>query len=132
MKKTILKSLILLLSIPLINSILFGLAKLVHEMHYATISVEQYTAYQTSMAFVITAIALSILIIEALYNFHKINNKIASILYFLVFLFIASNTIDQFVLRPYEHSLTFFSITTVVFNRKMLSRLFKPQIVTAL
>ena len=64
MKSTLLKSLLLFFSIPVINSLAFGLGTLVHEMHQATITAEQFAAYEETMILMIIGSALCIFGIE--------------------------------------------------------------------
>lgn len=127
MKLTLIKSLILFLSIPIINSLAFGLGTLVHNVSNTTITTQQYGAYQQSMILLISFTALAIFVFEILhYRFIK-NNKITTALYVVSFTLMALFTQDQFVFRPLEHSLTFVSIISVVFSRLLLHKKLKAK-----
>ena len=122
MKNTLFKSLLLFLSIPLLNSMTFGIGTLVHEVHVSTISPTQYETYQNAMVFMILTVAVTIIAIETLYDLGKINNPFANTLYVISFLIIALGTANQFTFRPFEHSLTFMSVITVLASRHVLNK----------
>ena len=117
MKNVVLKSLFLFISIPLINSIAFGVGTLFHEMAQTEITAEQFSAYKLSMILLISFVGISIVLIETLHEFRFRNNRTTSLLYLGAFSLMAVLTLDQFSFRPFEHSLTFLSIVTVVFTR---------------
>ncbi len=122
MKTSLLKSLSLLVSIPLINSILFGIGTIFHEMFYSTISLEQMERYENVMIVMTVISAVSILLIERLYDTLTFDNKMAIVTYCAVFVLIAVLSYDQFIFRPYEHSLTYFSILTILVSRELINR----------
>ena len=121
MKRTLLKFFILFLSIPLINSIAFGIGTLFHEMHQATITQAQFAAYENAMIFMIILVGLSILIVEYLSDWGKLTHQQANLIYLGSFLVIGIVTWDQFIFRPYEHSLTYLSVWTVIPFRSYLN-----------
>lgn len=122
MRNTLFRSLLLLVSIPLLNSIAFGIGTLVHEMHISTITHEQYLTYQNAMVFMILAVGVAIFTIEMLYDLSRINNQVANVLYVISFLIAALGTANQFTFRPFEHSLTFMSVITVLASRHLLNK----------
>lgn len=121
MKKSITKSILIFLSIPLINSLAFGIGTLFFEMHRSTISHEQFQSYKISMLLMISILILAIPFIEGLFDTNKIKNRTADLLYFGVFITIAVLTKDQFFFRPYEHGLTFLSIFSLVLTRTFIN-----------
>lgn len=123
MQKTVLRSFILLLSAPLLNSILFGIASLFHEMYYSKISDQQHQDYQTSIPIMLVVLALSILVIEMLFHYRRLTNKSAIWLYVASFVLIGTLTWNQFSIRPYEHGLSFVSIILILPIRLSLEKL---------
>jgi CDP-diglyceride synthetase len=126
MSKTIIKSVILFLSIPLINSIAFGIGTIFHEMHQSIITQEQFQSYQVSMIIMIVVLIISIPLLELLYSYSKITNQTAILLYLGVLSTIAVLTFDQFSFRPYEHGLTFLSVASLLLTRELLNKKLMP------
>lgn len=126
MKNTILKALMLFVSIPLINAMAFGVGNLFHDLSQSTISAEQYISYEMAMNIMIWASGFSVFIIEGLYDQFMIKNSVANLLYIIVFAIVAFSTSDQFVFRPYEHSLTFLSMMSVLASRIVLNKKLMP------
>ena len=119
MKKTILKSIALFLSIPILNSITFGIGTQFHDMHQSVITQEQFATYQFAMLAMIGVIGVSILAIETLFDGQLISNKTANWMYLGVFTFLAIVTYDQFLFRPYEHTLTFTCALSILASRHL-------------
>lgn len=126
MKTTIIKSIILFLSIPLINSISFGIGTMFHDVYQSTITQEQFQAYQVSMITMILILVVSIPLLETLYSFSKITNRTTIFIYLGVLLAIALLTLDQFAFRPYEHGLTFLSAASILLTREVLNKKLLP------
>ena len=126
MKTTIAKSVILFLSIPLINSIVFGFGTFFHDMYQSTITQGQFQEYQNSMILMISILIVSIPILEMLYHYAKTSNRTTILIYSLIMSIIAVLTFDQFAFRPFEHSLTFLSIVSLLFTRELLNKKLMP------
>ena len=122
MKNTIIKAIILFVSIPLMNAIVFGIASSFHEMHQSSITAAQYESYGEAINLMIYASGLAVFIIEGMYDLSIVKNAIAVLLYILVFGIVGYMTSDQFVFRPYEHSLSFFSMVSVLITRIYLNK----------
>jgi len=122
MKRIIIKSILLFFSIPLINSITFGIGTWFHTIYQSKITTEQFASYQTSMIIMITLTAIVIPVLETLFHKSLISNKTTRLSYIGLLIIIAVITFDQFSFRPYEHSLTFLSIGSVLFTRELFSK----------
>ncbi len=125
MTKTIVKSVILFVSIPLLNSIAFGIAALFHEPQLSTLTADQIQEYQFAMILMTSVLLISIPVLELLYYHAKLDNRRVVTIYALIMISLAILTVDQFTFRPYEHSLTFISIVSLLFTREILNRKLK-------
>ncbi|MFK8046266.1 MAG: hypothetical protein AB8B72_12295 [Crocinitomicaceae bacterium] len=122
MEKTIIKSLVLLLSIPLIN-LVANTFKFSSQLMYESIStLEQFEAYQFSTIFIVVTLVISVPLIEGLYDVGRINNLMASLLYLLSFSIIAIVTSDQFTFHLDEHIIIFLSVVSIIFTREVMNR----------
>ncbi len=117
MKSTIIKSAILFISIPLINSILFGIGTLIHSPNHSIISIEDFNAYHQATILLITATSISILAIELLHDFIVKNDTATTAIYLASFAILAFLTQEQFTFRPLEHGLTFICILSILVSR---------------
>ena len=117
MIKTIFKSILLFISIPLINSIAFGIWSFIYNPKYSFRSQKTHESYENAMLFLIISVGISILIIELLYDKYKLNDSTANILYLGAFMIMAIFTHEQFIFRPLEHGLTFLSILSILLTR---------------
>jgi hypothetical protein len=122
MKNLALKVIILFLSIPIINSIAFGIGTLFHKPYQSTITQSQFDAYSNSLILTVAITFVSILAIEWTSVKRSLSARSICLLYIGSFLLIAIVSWDQFLFRPYEHALTFLSICTVVITRLLLSK----------
>lgn len=122
MKQLTLRCLFLFVSIPLVNSIGYGVSSLLHHPFHTIIAPHQFAEYQKTTFSLVIALAIAIPAIEFL-DFKKyISSKMATVLYLVFFVIIALFTYNQFLLRPYEHSLTFISITSILFSRTIIDK----------
>lgn len=122
MKKTIIKALILFVSIPLINAIVFAVGTLFHEMEASLMTKEQFDSYESAISIMIYASGLAVFVIEGMHDQRIVKNSMANLLYIAVFAYVAFSTSDQFLLRPYEHGLTFLSMVSVLATRIYLNK----------
>jgi len=122
MLRTTLKSILLLLSIGLINSGAYAIAQQFHTPYGSTISSQQFAAYENSMQFLIVFMALAILIVELLHDRWHHRNELSTLLYGAVLCLALYGTLDQLHFRPYEHGLTLASCASVVISRLLLNR----------
>lgn len=126
MKKTIIKATLLFISIPLINALMFAVASFFHEIHQSSISTAQFESYGEAINLMIYASGLAVFVIEGLYDLAIVKNSIAVLLYVVVFTIVAYLTSEQFVFRPYEHSLSFFAMVSVLLTRIFLNKKLNP------
>ena len=127
MLKTTLKSLLLFVSIPLLNSLAFGLGTLVHEPYQTTITASQFADYQSSMLFMVTFIAFAIFALEMLHDRWIRNHRTTTLLYVGAMAIVSLSTLEQLAFRPYEHGLTLLCAFTVIGSRLLLTRWFKSE-----
>ena len=120
MENTIIRSLILFFSIPLFNVVTSGFSTIFHDIHHTIKSVEQFETYEFSLVFMLLLLAIAIPLIEGLYDSNMTTRSITILLYLGVFFTIAVVTFNQFSFRPYEHSLTFLSIVSIVLTREII------------
>lgn len=130
LKKIAFRFLLLSIAAPLINSILYGIGSVFHEVSsYSVLSPEQYNNYQNSMMLTLGITVISVLGIESLYSYTKINKLQVNGLYFLSVLVVVLLTLNQFSYRPLEHTLTIISILAIIPSRivlvKLIPKLFK-------
>lgn len=119
---TFLKSLILLISIPVINSISFGLGTLIHTPTQTTITTLQYDSYQQAMILLIVSVGILLFMVETYHDRLLKNNLATSLIYVTTFTILATLTQEQFTFRPFEHSLTFASIYSIIITRLFLNK----------
>ena len=130
MFKTLLKSILLVISIGISNSILFGILSFFYDFKQKVITNEDFFNYEASLLFMLSTLILSIYSIESFYNVNKISNKSAILIYCLVFAFIGAFTYQQFEVRPVEHGITFISLTSVLIARIPLNKWIKTGVHT--
>ena len=124
MKTSLLKAILLFISIPLINSISFAVGTLFHQIYQSAITEEQFAEYQRATVLMLVLLAVSIPVFEVLHDLKRISNRTTIRLYLVLFTIIAVLTSDQFSFRPYEHGLTFLSITSILITREFINRKF--------
>lgn len=117
MKKSLLKSIILFLSIPTFNSICFGIGTLLKSPTFTNISIEQFDSYHRSILLLTLTLFILILIIEVLHDFIISNHSTTTTIYIVSFFILAFLTKEQFTFRPFEHSLTFLCIASILVSR---------------
>ncbi len=122
--KSLLRFIVLFLSMPLINSVLFGIGTLVHTMDRTYISPEQFSDYQQSTILMLSFSALAVLVIELLFAYSKIESRTASVGYLAMVIILIALTFGQFSFRPLEHGLTCGSMLLVIPFRLMLTQAF--------
>ena len=122
MFKTAIKATLLFLSIPLLNSIAFGLGTLVHEPFQSTITSAQFASYQSSMLFMVLFLAVAIFALETLHDRVLRNHRNTTLLYLGAMAIVVVATLDQLAFRPYEHGLTLVCSASVVGSRLWVGR----------
>ncbi len=115
---------------PLINALAFGFSAIFKNVHEASITMEQFEAYEFSMITMIGLLAVTIPLFEGLLDVGKITNKTVNVLYILLFIVITVLTVNQFSFRPYEHSLTLLSVVSLLATREFLNRGFLRHMVS--
>ena len=93
---------LLFVSIPLLNSLAFGLGTLLHEPYQTTITASQYADYQSSMLFMVTFIAFTIFALELLHHRWTRSHRSTSLLYLGAFAIVTISTLEQPAFRPYH------------------------------
>ncbi|MFK8037817.1 MAG: hypothetical protein AB8B74_05975 [Crocinitomicaceae bacterium] len=122
MEKTIIKSFVLLLSIPLINAVINTFAFSSRLMYESINTMEQFESHKFSIIFVIIVLGISVPLFEGLYDHGKIGNLTTNLLYTVSFIVIAIVTYDQFTIHTEEHNMIFLSMVSIFFTREVLNR----------
>lgn len=125
MFKTLLKSILLVVSIGIVNSMLFGILALFYDFRKHVITDEDFFNYEQSLIIMISILIFSIYSIESFYNARKISNSISWLIYTIVFAFLGILTFQQFEVRPIEHGLTFVSMLSILIVRIPLNKWIK-------
>ncbi len=124
MKNLILKSLLLFISIPLFNSIAFGIGSIFYNPQQSTINADQFIDYQNITITLLTILALSIPLIELVYQKLIKDNFKISLIYLTLVVVITVISFGQLTLRPLEHGLTLLCIASVILTRLLLNKKF--------